>query len=76
MDNQKKLIEGAILEILDESGRSVRALRTNKAGHFLIVTPLTNGKYQIVTEKEGFNFDPVWFEANGNIIQPIAIQSH
>ena len=73
MDANKKIIEGAILEILDETGRAVRALKTNRAGHFLIVTPLTHGKYKILIEKEGYNFEPIEFETTGAIIQPIAV---
>lgn len=75
MDSQRKIIEGAIMEIKDANGRPVRALKTNKAGHFIIVTPLANGKYEIVTEKEGFKFEPVAFEANGELIKPIAIRA-
>ncbi|CAN5358200.1 hypothetical protein BH10PAT1_BH10PAT1_5630 [soil metagenome] len=75
MDNTKRIIEGAILEIVDETGHSVRALRTNKVGHFLIVTPLTNGKYKLIVEKEGYKFNPVSFETTGGIIQPIAIEA-
>ncbi|HWA52300.1 MAG TPA: PrgI family protein [Patescibacteria group bacterium] len=75
MDSTSHIIEGAILEIKDAEGRAVRALRTNKAGHFLIVTPLINGKYNIVLEKEGYNFEPIEFEVNGGIIQPIAIRA-
>lgn len=73
MDVNKKIIEGAILEIKDISGRPVRALRTNKAGHFIIVTALTNGQYELITEKEGFEFEPVSFMAEGKMIPPIAI---
>jgi len=75
MDSSGKIIEGAILEINDATGRPVRALKTNKAGHFLIVTALTDGKYNLITEKEGLNFDPVEFEAKGQIIAPIAIRA-
>ena len=73
MDENKKIIEGAILEIKDISGRPVRALRTNKAGHFIIVTSLTNGQYELITEKEGFEFEPVSFITEGKMIPPIAI---
>lgn len=76
MDSTKKIIDGAILEIVDEANRPVRALKTNKAGHFLIVTPLTNGKYKIIVDKEGYNFEPIEFEARGTIIQPIAIKAN
>ncbi len=75
MDGSGNVVEGAILEIRDTEGRPVRALKTNKAGHFLIVTALTNGKYNLHTEKEGLNFEPLEFEATGNIIMPIAIKA-
>lgn len=74
MDQDRKIVEGAILEIKDSSGRPVRALKSNKAGHFIIVTPLANGKYEVTTEKEGFKFEPVSFEAKGEMIEPIAIR--
>lgn len=75
MDENKKIIEGAILEIKDISGRPVRALRTNKAGHFIIVTALANGQYELITEKEGYVFEPVSFMAEGKMIPPIAIRA-
>ncbi|MDP1760392.1 MAG: PrgI family protein [Candidatus Woesebacteria bacterium] len=74
MDENRRIIESAILEIKDVNGRPVRALRSNKAGHFIIVTPLANGKYEMSTEKEGFTFDPVSFETKGEIIPPIVIK--
>lgn len=74
IDEERKIIENAILEIKDTSGRPVRALRSNKAGHFIIVTPLANGTYEISTEKDGFTFEPVSFETKGEIIPPIAIR--
>jgi uncharacterized protein YgiM (DUF1202 family) len=75
MDNKGCIIEGAVLEILDTENRPVRALKTNKAGHFLNVTALTPGKYKIIVEKEGYNFDPIEFETTGAIIQPIGIRA-
>lgn len=73
VDVDGKIIEGAILEIQDELGRPARAFKTNKLGHFRIVTPLLDGKYTILTEKDGFEFDAISFEAKGEIMQPIAI---
>ncbi|MGB6838815.1 MAG: carboxypeptidase-like regulatory domain-containing protein [Microgenomates group bacterium] len=75
MDMSGKIVENAILEIRDIAGRPVRAVKTNKAGHFLIVTPLQNGKYEIITEKEGLVFDSAIFEATGSIIPPIAVRA-
>ena len=62
------------MEIKDANGRPVRALKSNKAGHFIIVTPLANGKYEISTEKDGFTFEPISFETKGEIIPAIAIR--
>ena len=73
MDMDRKIIAGAILEIKDTAGRPVRALKSNMAGHFIIVTPLSNGKYEIRTDKEGFKFEPVSFETTGEFIPPMAI---
>lgn len=75
MSFEGKIIEGAIMEITDQQGRPVRALKTNRAGHFMTVTALPNGVYTIHTEKEGFTFSPVSFEAKGEIIQAIAIKA-
>jgi hypothetical protein len=73
VNEDKKIIEGAIMEIRDSSGRPIRALRSNKLGHFVTVTPLDNGKYEIVTEKDGYEFAPVSFEATGVNIPPILV---
>lgn len=73
VDEQGNPIESAILEIRDEAGRPVRALRTNKVGHFLTATPLLSGNYQIITEKDGFDFDPIGLTAAGQTIAPVEI---
>jgi hypothetical protein len=74
VDENRRIIEGAIMEIRDSAGRPIRALRSNKAGHFITVTPLDTGRYDVATEKDGFEFTPVSFEANGNLIPPILVQ--
>ena len=73
IDQEKHIVEGAIMEIRDSMGRPVRALKSNKLGHFMVVTPLMSGKYEIITEKDGFSFEPLSFETTGTIIPPIAI---
>jgi hypothetical protein len=75
LDSKGKIIEGAVLEIRDLAGRPVRALRSNKVGHFIIVTSLQNGQYDIITEKEGYEFNPLTFEARGDIIPPILVKA-
>jgi len=76
VDTEGKIIKGAILEVKDKLGRPVRALRTNPAGHFLIVTPLLDGEYTIVTEAEGYVFENVSFTASGQIIDPMIIRAN
>lgn len=70
-----KIIDSAIMEIKDLTGKPVRAIKTNKVGHFITVTPLADGEYVIETEKDGFTFDPVKFTANSGIIPPIQIKA-
>lgn len=70
-----KIIAGAILEMRDSERRPMRALKTNKVGHFLTVTPIKNGVYEIETEKEGFSFDTIKVSAEGKIIPPILIRA-
>ncbi len=73
VDQNRKIIEGAIMEIKDSSGRPIRALRSNKAGHFITVTPLENGRYDVVTDKDGYEFGAINFEATGQLIPPILV---
>jgi hypothetical protein len=73
LEENGKIVENAILEIKDSEGRAARALRSNKLGHFMIVTPLADGTYEIITEKEGLSFNTVTIEASGQIIPAIAI---
>ncbi len=72
-DTEGKIVENAILEIRDSEGRPARALRSNKLGHFMIVTPLADGNYEIITEREGFVFDTISLVVKGEIIPPLAI---
>ncbi len=74
VDQDRRIVEGAIMEIRDSAGRPIRALRSNKAGHFITVTQLDNGHYEIVTERDGYEFAPVNFDATGALIPPILVQ--
>lgn len=74
IDQDNKIVEGAIIEIKDNNGDTVRAMRTNKLGQFRTVSPLPNGQYQISTEKAGLNFDIMKIKLNGEIVPPIEIR--
>ncbi len=70
-----KIVEGAIVEIQDEKGNPSRVLKTNQLGQFRTTTPLANGKYLVITEKEDYNFDRVGIDLLGNLVDPIKIQA-
>ncbi len=74
VDQDRRIVEGAIMEIRDSAGRPIRALRSNKVGHFVTVTQLDNGHYEIITEKDGYEFTPVSFDTTGDLIPPILVQ--
>lgn len=75
IDAQGKIVEDAIVEIQDIAGNPVRALRTNRLGQFRSATPLANGEYLILIEKEGHQFDILKVKAEGKIIPPIKIKA-
>ncbi len=72
-DNDGKIIDGMIVEIQDEHGNPSRVLKTNSLGQFKTTTPLANGRYLIISEKDGYNFDRVNIDLTGQIVQPIKI---
>lgn len=69
-----RIVDGAILEIQDSTGIPVRALKTNKVGHFIAITPLKEGEYELTAEKEGMVFEPIKFKVAGEVIPPILVK--
>lgn len=74
-DKNEKILENVIIEIQDKEGNPVRALRTNQLGQFKTATPLSKGKYIIMAEKEGYDFDILEIEAQGEVIQPLKVKA-
>ncbi len=72
-DGMGKIVEGAIIEIQDEEGNPTRVFKTNSLGQFKTVTPLVNGRYLVVVEKEGSSFDRVNVDLRGEIVEPVRI---
>lgn len=66
-----------LVEVKDSEGNAVRAFKTNALGHFASATALNNGKYTITFEDpKGQNrFDTITFEATGQVIMPIEVNS-
>jgi len=75
LNNEGKILEGAILEIRDFQSNPVRALKSNKLGQFMIATPLEKGEYEIEVDKEGYQFDIIKIEIKDEIFQPIEIRA-
>lgn len=68
------ILDGVMVEIKKDNF-TIRATRSNKLGQFLFARPLENGIYQILAEKEGYNFTPYAIELKGEIIRPLKIQA-
>lgn len=75
-NNDGKIVDGVIVEIQDEKGNPARVLKTNSLGQFKVSTPLANGRYLIIAEKEGYTFDRVNLDLTGKIVEPIKIIAH
>lgn len=69
------LVNDAIVEIQTSDGRVARAVKTNALGQFYVTTPLQNGRYTILVEKDGFTFNPQSVDVVGDVIPPIEIRS-
>ena len=73
---QNDLINDAIVEIKNEAGATIRAVKTNALGQFFITTPLPIGNHVVITEKEGMQFPAIRLEINNTVIRPIEIRSN
>jgi hypothetical protein len=75
VDTQNRILPNALIEIQNQQGITVRAIKTNKLGQFFISNPLENGQYKISTEHDNFQFDIIELKAGGKIIPPIKIKA-
>ena len=75
LDQAGKIVTGVILEIRDNQGFPVRALKSNKLGQFFIATALPDGIYEISAEHQDHKFAIIRLEAKNEIIPPLKIQA-
>ena len=73
--HEGQLISGAIVEVCNNQGQTVRALKTNQLGQFFIATPLLNGQYELKAEHPEESFDIISLKVEGKIIPPIKIRA-
>lgn len=71
------ILPGIIVEIRNQEGTPVRALKTGKLGQFAISTPLANGLYTLRLEdpQHRFLFDLIEITLKGEIVSPIEIMA-
>jgi hypothetical protein len=69
-----RILDGVLVEI-KKNGLTLRATKSNKLGQFMFARPLENGTFQILAEKEGFQFAPYSLELTGAIVRPLKIQA-
>ena len=76
LDADNKPLQGIVLIIKNEKDEPVRALKSDQLGQFNISTPLSNGIYNIETDKAkktNYTFDIIRIVARGTAIAPIKI---
>ncbi len=67
-------MEGVILIIKDKAGNSVRALKTNRVGQFIVSTPLPSGAYFLEFEMPNYVFNTYEINLDGQVIKPLEIR--
>lgn len=70
-----KLVEGAIVQVLDSTGVPARAMKTNALGQFATSTPLNPGTYRVEVEADGHTFPAQQLVINNSIVQPFEIRA-
>ncbi len=72
-DKNGKILPGAIIEILDQNGNTVRAMKTNSLGQFYISSPLKPGTYRVETEHSDHQFPVYQIDITNTALDPMNI---
>jgi len=75
LDTNERILPNTIIEISNQKGETIRALKSNKLGQFFVATPLEKGTYKIELEHDDFVFDIIKLEAKDQIIPPLKIKA-
>ena len=75
LTNLNKIIPGALIEIINKKGETVRALKSNKLGQFFSASPLSKGEYHIKIEHPNFKFDTINIKLKNKIVSPLKIKA-
>lgn len=75
VDHESKLVENAIVQIVEDGGIPQRAMKTNSLGQFYTSTPLSPGTYVIEVDKDNLSFAPQQITLNNSIFSPIELRA-
>jgi len=69
------ILPGIIIEVRDQEGTPIRALKTGNLGQFVVSTPLPSGTYTIHFEdpQKIYYFDTVEIVLTGQVVPPLEI---
>lgn len=69
-----KILDNVLVEI-QSKGLTIRATKSNRLGQFMFARPLERGLYQILAEKEGYQFATYSLDLTDQIVKPLKIQA-
>lgn len=69
------LIMGARVEIKNERGETITAVKSNALGQFFVSQPLNNGAYYIKTQHKDYDFETMRLDLDGGVVDPLEIRS-
>ncbi len=72
-NKNNEILTGAIVEVQNERGQVVRAVKTNPLGQFFITTPLNTGAYFINVEKNKYQFNTFSIQLTDELVPPLEI---
>ncbi len=64
----------ALIEIQNQSGESLRIIKSDQSGNFIVNTPLENGHYLVLAEKDTYKYPPLQIELRGEVLNPLVIK--
>lgn len=70
-----RLIMGARIEIKNERGETITAVKSNALGQFFVSQPLNNGAYYIKTQHKDYDFETMRLDLDGGVVDPLEIRS-
>ncbi len=69
------LISGARIEIQNERGSTITAVKSNALGQFFITQSLPSGTYFIKTRHDNYEFNPLRIDLKNEIVEPLEIRA-